>query len=57
MPAILTEAQKGQFEKYQEAANVLSNFAEREAFANGFCRAAKIMTEVMDMMEIPSVDE
>jgi len=30
---------------------------EREIFANGFCLTVKIVAEVMDTMEIPSVDE
>lgn len=53
MLAMLAEAQKEQLEKSREAAGELLNLMEREAFANGFCFAAKIM----DTMEIPSVDE
>jgi len=57
MLAMLTDEQKGQFEECREAADELADLVEREAFANGFCLAVKIMAEVMGTMEIPSVDE
>lgn len=54
---MLTNEQKEQFEKCKEAAGELPDVMEREAFANGFCLAVKIMAEVMDRMEMPSIDE
>lgn len=55
MLAVLTEAQKVKHEKCWDAAEELSDLMEWEA--NGFYLAVKIMTEVLETMEIPSVDE
>lgn len=55
--ASLTDGQKTQFEKCRDAADELSDLLQREAFATGFILAVRIMTAVMNTMEIPSVDE
>lgn len=56
MLAMITEAQKEQFEKCREDAEELSDLMERELFTKGFCLAVRIMAEAMDMMEIPNID-
>ncbi len=55
--AELTDEQKIQFETCRDAADELSDLLQREAFATGFILAVRIMTAVMNTMEIPSVDE
>ena len=53
----LSEAQMKLFMRYEEVSNEFVDLREREAFAQGFCLAAKIMIDVMKSMEIPSLDE
>ena len=57
MRAMLNEEQKDWFERCKELEGDISELQERELFANGFCLAVKIMAEVMNTMEIPSVDD
>ena len=57
MQATLTEQQKEIFEKLYDSQNELTDLLEREAFAEGFCLAVKIMIEVINTMETPSVDD
>ena len=54
---MLTDEQKEQYEKLHDVQNKLSCLLEQEAFAEGFCLAAKIMIEVMDTMERPSLND
>ena len=55
--AMLNEEQKDWFERCKELDGEISELQEQEMFANGFCLAVKIMAEVMNTMEIPSVDD
>ena len=57
MRAMLNEEQKDWFERCKELEGEISELQEREMFANGFCLAARIMAEVMNTMEIPSIDD
>ena len=57
MRSMLNEEQKDWFERCKELDGEISELQEREMFANGFCLAVKIMAEVMNTMEIPSVDD
>ena len=52
---MLTDTQKEPYEKLQSCQNELTDLLEREAFTEGFCLAVKIMMEVVNTMEIPSV--
>lgn len=54
---MLTDEQKEQYEKLHDIQNKLSCLLEQEAFAEGFCLAAKIMIEVMNTIEHPSPDD
>ena len=54
---MLSEIQKEQYEKLCDSQNELTDILEKEAFAEGFCIAVKIMVDVMNSMEIPSVDD
>ena len=53
----LSESQMALFMRYEEMANEFIDLREREAFANGFCLAAKIMMDVMESAEVPSLDD
>lgn len=57
MLAVLTDEKTEQFKKCREAVDELSDLAEREAFANGFCFAMKITAGVMETMRVPDIDE
>ena len=57
MRDMLNEEQKDWFERCKELEGEISELQERELFANGFCLAVRIMAEVMETMEIPSVDD
>ena len=57
MRAMLNEEQKDWFERCKELEGEIFELQEREMFANGFCLAARIMAEVMNTMEIPSIDD
>lgn len=54
---MLADEQKEQYEKLHDVQNKLSCLLEQEAFAEGFCLAAKIMIEVMDTMGRPSLKD
>ncbi len=54
---MLNEEQKDWFERCKELDGELSELQEREMFTKGFCLAVRIMAEVMNTMEIPSVDD
>ena len=47
----LTEKQKETFEKFKDCQSELCDITARQAFADGFILAARIMVEVMDGME------
>ena len=55
--AMLSDVQKEQYEKVHDSQSELTDLLEREAFAEGFCLAVKIMIDVMNTMEIPSIDD
>lgn len=57
LQAMLSDTQKRQYEKLNDSQNELTDLLEREAFAEGFCLAVKIMVDVMNTMEIPSVND
>ncbi len=57
MRSMLDKDQTDWFERCKELGGELSELQEREMFAGGFCLAVKIMAEVMNTMEIPSVDD
>lgn len=57
MRAMLDKEQTDWFERCKELSGELSELQEREMFTKGFCLAVRIMVEVMNTMEIPSVDE
>jgi len=57
MRSMLDKEQTDWFERCKELGNELSESQEREMFTKGFCLAVRIMVEVMNTMEIPSVDE
>lgn len=47
----LTEQQKETFDKFKDCQSELCDITARQAFADGFILATKIMVEVMDGME------
>lgn len=47
----LTEQQKETFDKFKECQNELCDITARQAFADGFILATRILVEVMDGME------
>ncbi len=47
----LTEQQKETFDKFKECQSELCDITARQAFADGFILATRIMVEVMDGME------
>ena len=53
----LSDSQMKLFMRYEEMSNEFIDIREREAFTQGFCLAAKIMIDVMETMEVPSVDD
>ena len=55
--AELSKEQKGKFELLKDSSAELSSLLQQQAFAAGFSLAVKIMMEVMETMEIPSVDD
>lgn len=57
MQAMLSDTQKEQYKKLHDSQNELVDLLEREAFAEGFCLAVKIMIDVINTMEIPSADD
>lgn len=57
MRAMLSDIQKEQYEKLHNCQDELTGLLDRKAFAEGFCLAVKIMVDVMNTMEIPSIDD
>ena len=57
LQTMLSDIQKEQYGKLHESQNELTDLLEREAFAEGFCLAVKIMIDVINTMEISSVDD
>ena len=53
----LSDKQKELFEKFCDNQSELASLQEKEAFTEGFCIAVKMMVDVMNTMEIPSVDD
>ena len=53
--AMLSYIQK--YEKLRDCQSELTDLLEREAFAEGFCLAIKIMIDVINTIEILSVDD
>jgi len=57
MRSMLDKEQTDWFERCKELGGELSELQEREMFTKGFCLAVRIMVEVMNTMETPSVDD
>ena len=57
LKAMLTEDQTEQFEKTMDAYNGVLTQSEVEAFEYGFTLAARLLTDVMQSMELPSIDD
>ena len=55
--AILDETQRARFERYKDIQNELAAQLEREAFTEGFCTGARLIFEVMEHTEIPSIED
>ena len=53
--AMLSDAQKEQYEKRRNCHDELTDLLEREAFTEGFSLAIKIMIDVVKTMDIPSI--
>ena len=47
----LTEQQKETFDKFKDCQSEICDLTARQAFADGFILATRIMVEVMDGME------
>ena len=54
---MLTEDQAEQYEKTMDAYNEVLTQSEVEAFEFGFTLAARLLTDVMQSLELPSIDE
>ena len=57
LQAMLSEQQAEQYEKTIDAFNEVTAQSELEAFELGFTLAARLMIDVMQTMELPSVDD
>ena len=57
LKAMLSEEQAEQYEKTMDAFNDVVAVTEEEAFELGFTLAARLMMDVMQSAEIPSIDE
>ena len=57
LKAMLTEDQAEQYEKTMDAYNEVLTQSEVEAFEFGFTLAARLLTDVMQSLELPSIDE
>ena len=53
----LSAEQIEKFELFRDSKEELETLLQQQAFAAGFSLAVKIMMEVMETMEIPSVDD
>lgn len=54
---MLSGAQKEQYEKLRNCHDELTDLLDREAFADVFCLAVKIMIDIIKTMNIPSIDD
>ena len=54
---MLTEDQAEQLEKTMDAYNEVLTQSEAEAFEFGFTLAARLLTDVMRSLELPSIDD
>ena len=57
MKGMLTGPQAEQYEKTIDAFNDVLTQSEVEAFEFGFTLAARLLTDVMQSMELPSIDD
>ena len=55
--SMLSDAQKEEYIKLYDCQSELTDILEREAFAEGFSLAVKIMIDVIKTMDIPSIDD
>ena len=55
--SLLSDEAKTEFEKMKDNQSELSDLSEREMFISGFKLGARIMLEVMDETNAPSIDE
>ena len=55
--SMLSDAQKEEYIKLYDCQSELTDLLEREAFAEGFSLAMKIMIDVIKTMDIPSIDD
>ena len=54
---MLSDTQKEEYIKLYDCQSELTDLLEREAFAEGFSLAMKIMIDVIKEMEIPSIGD
>ena len=57
LEAMLSDQQTEQYEKTMDAFNKVVAQSEVEAFELGFTLAARLMMDVMQSTEVPSIDE
>ena len=57
MEGMLTGPQAEQYEKTMDAYNEVLTQSEVEAFEFGFTLAARLLTDVMQSLELPSIDD
>ena len=55
--SMLSDTQKEEYIKLYDCQSELTDILEREAFAEGFSLAIKIMIDIIKTMAIPSVDD
>ena len=55
--SILSDEQKEEYIKLYDCQSELTDILERDAFAEGFSLAVKIMIDVIKTMDIPSIDD
>ena len=55
--SMLSDTQKEEYIKLYDCQSELTDILEREAFAEGFSLAVKIMIDVINTMDIPSIDD
>ena len=55
--SILSDTQKEEYIKLYDCQSELTDLLEREAFAEGFSLAVKIMIDVIKTMDIPLIDD
>ena len=54
---MLSDTQKEEYIKLYDCQSELTDLLKREAFAEGFSLAMKIMIDVIKAMDIPSIDD